>query len=121
VLAFRYEGALPTMRTAVLTGVGVGLLAFLVAGPAVGAVVGIAAGLGARHETFRRWLLLGSPLALGIAALYVLYIQVRHAPAPGFEWPIEVDRVHPFGWLAILLVVADVIVDRVWQARRTDT
>jgi hypothetical protein len=31
------------------------------------------------------------------------------------------DRVHPFGWLAILLVVADVIVDRVWQARRTDT
>jgi hypothetical protein len=29
--------------------------------------------------------------------------------------------VHPFGWLAILLLVADVIVDRVWQARRTDT
>jgi hypothetical protein len=51
----------------------------------------------------------------------VLYIQVRHGPAPGFEWPIEMDRVHPFGWLAILLVVADVIVDRVWQARRTDT
>ncbi len=121
VLAFRYEGALPTMRTAVLTGVGVGLLAFMVAGPAVGAVVGTAAGLGARHEAFRRWLLLGSPLALGVAALYVLYIQVRHGPAPGFEWPIEMDRVHPFGWLAILLVVADVIVDRVWQARRTDT
>jgi arabinofuranan 3-O-arabinosyltransferase len=121
VLAFRYEGALPTMRTAVLTGVGVGLLGFVVAGPAVGAVVGIASGLGARHETFRRWLLLGSPLALGVAALYVLYIQVRHGPAPGFEWPIEMDRVHPFGWLAILLLVADVIVDRVWQARRTDT
>jgi arabinofuranan 3-O-arabinosyltransferase len=121
VLAFRYEGALPTMRTAVLTGVGVGLLAFVVAGPAIGAVVGIASGLGARHEAFRRWLLLGSPLALGVAALYVLYIQVRHGPGPGFEWPIEMDRVHPFGWLAILLVVADVIVDRVWQARRTDT
>jgi arabinofuranan 3-O-arabinosyltransferase len=121
VLAFRYDGALPTMRTAVLTGVGVGLLGFVVAGPAVGLVVGGAAGLGARHETFRRWLLLASPLALGVAALYVLYIQVRHGPAPGFEWPIEMDRVHPFGWLAILLVVADVIVDRVWQARRTDT
>jgi arabinofuranan 3-O-arabinosyltransferase len=121
VLAFRYEGALPTMRTAVLTGLGVGLLGFVVAGPAVGLVVGGAAGLGSRHETFRRWLLLASPLALGVAALYVLYIQVRHAPGPGLEWPIEVDRVHPFGWLAILLVVADVIVDRVWQARRTDT
>jgi arabinofuranan 3-O-arabinosyltransferase len=121
VLAFRYDGALPTMRTAVLTGVGVGLLGFVVAGPAVGLVVGGAAGLGARHETFRRWLLLAGPLALGVAALYVLYIQVRHGPAPGYEWPIEMDRVHPFGWLAILLVVADVIVDRVWQARRTDT
>ncbi|HET6664613.1 MAG TPA: alpha-(1-_3)-arabinofuranosyltransferase family protein [Acidimicrobiales bacterium] len=121
VLAFRYDGALPTMRTAVLTGAGVGLLGYVVAGPAVGLVVGVAAGLGARHETFRRWLLLASPAALGVAALYVLYIQVRHAPRPGFEWPIEMDRVHPFGWLAILLVVADVIVDRVWQARRTDT
>jgi hypothetical protein len=121
VLAFRYEGALPTVRTAVLTGIGVGLLSFLVAGPAVGLVVGVAAGVGARHETFRRWLLLASPAALGVAALYVLYIQVRHAPEPSFEWPIEMHRVHPLGWLAILLLVADVIVDRVWQARRTDT
>jgi hypothetical protein len=40
---------------------------------------------------------------------------------PGFEWPIEMDRVHPLGWAAVLLLVADVIVDRVWQARRTDT
>jgi hypothetical protein len=31
------------------------------------------------------------------------------------------DRVHPLGWAAVLLLVADVIVDRVWQARRTDT
>ena len=121
VLAFRYDGALPTMRTAVLTGVGMGLLGYFVAGPAVGLIVGAAAGVGARHEAFRRWLLLASPVALGLAAVYVLYIQVRHGPAPGFEWPIEMDRVHPFGWLAILLVVADVIVDRVWQARRTDT
>ena len=30
-------------------------------------------------------------------------------------------RPHPLGWLAVLLLVADVIVDRVWQARRTDT
>ncbi|HZA75381.1 MAG TPA: hypothetical protein VE623_03225, partial [Acidimicrobiales bacterium] len=121
VLAFRYEGALPTLRTAVLTGVGVGLLSFIFAGPAVGLAVGVAAGLGARHETFRRWLLLASPAALGVAALYVVYMQVRNSPATGLEWPLDMDRVHPLGWLAVLLVVADVIVDRVWQARRTDT
>jgi arabinofuranan 3-O-arabinosyltransferase len=121
VLAFRYDGALPSFRAAVVTGLGMGLLSYALAGPAVGLGVGLAAGIGARHETFRRWLLLASPIALGIAGLYVLYIQVRHSPMPGFEWPIEMDRVHPLGWAAVLLLVADVIVDRVWQARRTDT
>jgi hypothetical protein len=29
-------------------------------------------------------------------------------------------RPHTLGFLAVLLLVADVIVDRVWQARRTD-
>jgi hypothetical protein len=121
VLAFRYDGALPSFRAAVVTGLGMGLVSFALAGPAVGLGVGLAAGIGARHETFRRWLLLASPAALGLAGLYVLYIQVRHSPMPGFEWPIEMDRVHPLGWAAVLLLVADVIVDRVWQARRTDT
>jgi arabinofuranan 3-O-arabinosyltransferase len=121
VLAFRYDGALPTRRRAIWTGVGVGLLGLVLAGPGVGLTVGIAAGVGARHEKFRRWLLLASPVALALCALYVLYIQLRWAPEPSFDWPIEMRRPHPIGWLAVLLLVADVIVDRVWQARRTDT
>jgi hypothetical protein len=121
VLAFRYDGALPTRRVAVWTGLGVGALGLLFAGPAVGAGLGLVAGIGARHETFRRYLLLASPIALGLCALYVLYIQARHAPPPSFDWPIEVRRPHPVGWLAVLLLVADVIVDRVWQSHRTDT
>ncbi|MGH9112186.1 MAG: hypothetical protein ACRDZN_07815, partial [Acidimicrobiales bacterium] len=121
VLAFRYDGALPSIRTAVVTGAGLGLVSYALAGPVVGLGIGLAAGIGARHETFRRWLLLASPVALGLAGLYVLYIQLRHSPMPSFEWPIEMDRVHPLGWAAVLLLVADVIVDRVWQARRTDT
>jgi hypothetical protein len=120
VLAYRYDGALPTRRVAVWTGLGVGLLGLLFAGPGVGLVVGLLAGIGARHETFRRYLLLGSPIALGLCALYVLYIQARHAPPPSFDWPIEVRRPHPIGWLAVLILVADVIVDRVWQSHRTD-
>lgn len=121
VLAFRYDGALPARRTAVWTGVGVGLLGLFVAGPGVGLVAGTAAGIGARHETFRRYLLLASPLALGLAAAYVLYIQLRWSVQPSFDWPIEMRRPHPLGWLAVVLLVADVIVDRVWQSRRTDT
>jgi hypothetical protein len=121
VLAFRYDGALPSRRTAVWTGVGVFLLAWILAGPWVGLAVGIAAGIGARHETFRRYLLLASPIALGLCALYVLYIQARWNPTPSFDWPIEMRRPHPIGWIAVLVLVADAVVDRVWQKRRTDT
>jgi hypothetical protein len=121
VLAYRYDGALPSRRRAIWTGIGVGVLCWIVAGPGVGLAIGIAAGIGARHETFRRYLLLASPIALGLCALYVLYIQMRWDPMPSFDWPIEMKRVHPLGWAAVLLLVADVIVDRVWQARRSDT
>jgi arabinofuranan 3-O-arabinosyltransferase len=120
VLAFRYEGALPTRGKAVLTGVGLAILGWLLAGPVLGLALGVAAGVGCRHETFRRWLLLVSPLALGAAGAYVLYIQFRHAPMPSFDWPIEMRRPHPLGWAAVLFLVADVVVDRVWQARRSD-
>ncbi|HLM65733.1 MAG TPA: alpha-(1-_3)-arabinofuranosyltransferase family protein [Acidimicrobiales bacterium] len=120
VLAYRYEGALPTRRKAVLTGVGMALLGYLVAGPVVGMAVGVAAGVGTRYETFRRWLLLVSPAALSIAALYVLYIQFRHAPQASYDWPLEMRRVHPLGWVAVVFLVADVVVDRVWLSRRSD-
>ena len=120
VLAFRYDGALPSRRTAVLTGVGVFMLGWILAGPIVGAAIGFAAGIGARHETFRRYLLLASPLALGLCGLYVLYIQARWNPTPSFDWPIEMRRPHPIGWVAVLALVADAVVDRVWQSRRSD-
>ena len=121
VLAFRYDGALPSRRTAVWTGVGVFILGWILAGPVVGLAIGIAAGIGARHETFRRYLLLASPVALGLCALYVLYIQARWDPSPSFDWPIEMRRPHPIGWVAVLALVADAVVDRVWQSRRTDS
>jgi hypothetical protein len=120
VLAYRYEGALPTRATAVLVGVGMAFVALVLVGPGVAIPLGVAAGIGARHETFRRWLLLASPVALALAATYVLYIQFRHAPFPSYDWPIEMRRGNPLGWAAVLVLVADVVVDRVWQARRSD-
>jgi arabinofuranan 3-O-arabinosyltransferase len=120
VLAYRYDGALPTRRRAVWTGIGVGLLGVVLAGPGVGVAVALLAGIGARHEAFRRYLLLASPLALAVCAADVIATQLRWAPEANFDWPIEMERTHPLGWLAVLLLLADVIVDRVWQARRTD-
>jgi arabinofuranan 3-O-arabinosyltransferase len=120
VLAFRYEGALPTRGKAVLTGVGLGLVGWIFAGPVLGLAVGVAAAIGARQETFRRWLLIVSPMALAVASCWVLYIQFRHSPVPSFDWPVQMKRPHPLGWAAVLFLVADVVVDRVWQARRSD-
>ncbi|MGH9213920.1 MAG: alpha-(1-_3)-arabinofuranosyltransferase domain-containing protein [Acidimicrobiales bacterium] len=120
VLAFRYHGALPSRRDAYVTGLAIGVVGFLLAGPLVGLAVGIAAGLGTRHEKFRRWLLLASPAALGIGALWVAYLQLRYAPDPSFDWPIEMQEPHPLGWLAVLLLAADVIVGRVWQSRSSE-
>jgi arabinofuranan 3-O-arabinosyltransferase len=120
VLAFRYHGALPTRPVAWFAGVAVGIAAWLVAGPLVGPIVGVAAGVAARHETFRRWVLLASPLALGAAAAYVVYVQLRHAPEATFDWPMELSRPHPIGWLAVWLMVTDVIVGRIWQSRSSE-
>jgi arabinofuranan 3-O-arabinosyltransferase len=120
VLAFRYHGALPTRPVAWFAGVAVGVAAWLVAGPIVGPIVGVAAGVAARHETFRRWLLLASPLALTLAAAYVVYVQMRHAPQATFDWPMELRRPHPVAWLAVWLMVADVIVGRIWQSRSSE-
>jgi arabinofuranan 3-O-arabinosyltransferase len=120
VLAFRYHGALPTVRTAWIVGACVGLVGEIVAGLGVGLIVGLAAGLGTRHEKFRRWLVVASPAALGLAAVYVLYIQLIHSPEPSFEWPLEMKRAHPLGWLTVLLLVADVVVGRIWQSRSTE-
>ena len=120
VLAFRYHGALPSRRDAYLAGLAIGVVAAILAGPLIGLVVGVVAGIGTRHEKFRRWLLLASPCALALAALYVAYIQLRHAPDPSFDWPIEMREPHPLGWLAVLLLAADVVVGRIWQSRSSE-
>jgi arabinofuranan 3-O-arabinosyltransferase len=121
VLAFRYHGALPSRRDAYLAGFALGVASWLLAGrPVVGLVVGIAAGVGTRHEKFRQWLLLISPCALAFGALYVAYIQLRHAPEASFDWPIEMQEPHPLGWLAVLLLAADVVVGRIWQSRSSE-
>jgi hypothetical protein len=100
-------------RTAVLTGVGLGTAAWLLAGPQLGVVVGIVGALAVRHDRVRPLLLAASPAAAGTAALYVLYIQIRHAPLASFDWPYEMRRAHPLGWLAVLLLAADVVVGQV--------
>ena len=56
-------------------------------------------------------LALGSPAALGIAALYVIVQQYRHRYAPDFFWLTHFDRVQAIAWLAVILLACDALVE----------
>ncbi|MEY2570574.1 MAG: arabinofuranan 3-O-arabinosyltransferase, partial [Acidimicrobiaceae bacterium] len=89
-----------------------GALSAVLAGPFVGIVVALLVTVGTMGSGGRLVLRLASPMALAVAALYVLVQQVRHHTAPGLEWPSELDFAHPFGWLAVLLLASDLALQR---------
>jgi hypothetical protein len=87
-------------------------VSFLLAGPAVAACIAVAAVAGTNGGRSRLLVRLGAPGALAIAALYVIVQQIRHSTAPGLEWPTELERVHPLGWLAVLLLATELVLCR---------
>jgi hypothetical protein len=113
--AFRYLGTRPAPVVAVAVVVGMAALGWALAGPAVGAITGLAAAAGTRSERARPLVLAGSAAALALAALYVVGIQLLHHPEPGLDWPSEMRKAHPLGWLSVLLLTADVVVARAWR------
>ncbi len=54
---------------------------------------------------------LGAPLALGVAALYVVVQQQRHDYVADLDWPGRFTRVNNLVWLALVLLLADVVVE----------
>ena len=50
---------------------------------------------------------------VGAIALYVAWGQYRHNYPPQFEWPLNFDRVRNVAWMAVVLLVVDVLVARV--------
>ena len=93
------------------------VVAFAFAGIEIGGVVGTLVAVAAFAPRARMLLRLASPAALALAALYVIAQQIRHHTAPGLEWPTELEAAHPFGWLAVLALAADLALERVSRAR----
>lgn len=110
----RYTGALPTRRRAVVAGIAVAVGSALVVVPAVAVALGVLAGLAVRRERGRAVLALGPAVLLAGAALYVVTWQIRYRIAPGLEWPGELDRAHPVAVVAVVVLVIDTAVDRLW-------
>jgi hypothetical protein len=48
----------------------------------------------------------GAALALAAAGAYTAFQQYRYAYPPDFAWPVNVERAHLLGWLAVALAAS---------------
>jgi hypothetical protein len=104
------------------TAVGAGLIAAVLIKPLPGLLVGLLVLAALLRPRWRVALAVGAPAALGLAALYVLLEQTLNKYPPVFEWPTFFDRVHVLGWLAVVFLAADALVEvvRTRRGRRAD-
>jgi hypothetical protein len=120
--AFRWPfvagGTRPRGLVVAATAIGAGLVAAVLIKPLPGLLVGLLVLAALFRARWRVLLAIGAPVALGLAALYVLLEQTLNEYPPVFEWPTFFDRVHVLGWLAVALLAADALVEVVRTRRR---
>lgn len=99
-----------------------GFAGAVVVAPWVGIVVGVLV-LVVLARPGARWLLsLTPPLILAAAGLYIALKQFSNQFPPVFEWPTLFPRARTLGWLAVVLLAADALVEllRDREAEQTD-
>src|SRR5262245_45678306 len=82
----------------------------------VGLVAGALVALVALRPRWRVLITLGAPLALAACALYVIVQQHRYGYPSDLDWPPQFTRINEIAWLAVILLLADVVVE--WLRRR---
>ncbi|HEY6317829.1 MAG TPA: alpha-(1-_3)-arabinofuranosyltransferase family protein [Acidimicrobiia bacterium] len=118
---FIAAGLTPTRRAIVSTTAAVTLVAGLIVNPLVGILAG-ALTVGVLLRPRLRWTLtVGAPAALAVAGGYVFIQQWRHMYPSIFTWPTFFDSVHVIGWLAVILLSVDALVEFVRTRHRSDT
>jgi hypothetical protein len=110
-------GTRPRGLVVALTAVGAGLVAAVLIKPLPGLLVGLLVLAALVRPRWRVVLAVGAPIALGAAGLYVLLEQTLEKYPPVFEWPTFFDRVHVLGWLAVVFLAADALVEIVRTRR----
>lgn len=113
----RYRGPEPSRLARVLTPLGALVLGWAAIGPVPGVILAVVAVVALRAPRSRPVLTLGGPLLfVGSVAWLCFRSLVDHMPA-GFDWPTYFEAVHQPAWLAVGLLVLDVVVDRCWLRR----
>jgi len=90
-----------------------GLVAALIVAPWVGALVLVLLVAMQWRPRLRGVLVLGPPVFLALVTAYVVYLQHHFRFPPLFEWPTLFPLARPLGWLAVVFLAADVLVERV--------
>jgi hypothetical protein len=96
----------PPPRPHPVTAAVIAVLFGLAADPAVGAAAAAVVLLAAFVRPARWILAFSSAIALAVAGAYVAVQQARYRYPPDFAWPVNTERAHLVGWLAVALVVA---------------
>jgi hypothetical protein len=86
----------------------------------VGLVAGALVAVVGRWPRARVLVTLGAPLALGACALYVIVQQHRYGYPSDLDWPPQFTRINEVAWLAVILLLADVVVERVRRRASVD-
>ncbi|MCZ7536522.1 MAG: hypothetical protein M5T61_11865 [Acidimicrobiia bacterium] len=87
--------------------------AALVVAPWVGLLVAASVAAVLRFPRARAVLAIAPAALLGLVGVYMTYRQVRDRLPPVFEWPTLFPRARTLGWLAIVLLASDAVVELV--------
>ncbi len=86
--------------------------------PLIGVVLAVITALVMRFGRLRPLLTIGPPALIVMTGLYIVAQQYRHEFTARFEWPTFFARIHVLGWLAVLFVAVDVLIDFVRERQR---
>jgi len=94
-----------------------GLAATLVVAPWAGAVAVAVVVLLQWRPSLRAFIAVVPAALIAIVMVYVVYLQHHFRFPPVFEWPTLFPFGRPLGWLAVVLLALDVLVERAGSVR----
>jgi hypothetical protein len=117
-LAFSFRSSRASRRVRITAPVIAGLLGALVVTPWVGVLVALATVAIMWTPRARAVVMLVPGALLALCALYIIVEQYRYRYPSVFEWPTTFPHARTLAWIAVLLLVADAVVDVCTSVRR---
>jgi len=114
-----FSGA--SRRERIVVPVLAGLVASLIVSPWVGVLVLVLLVAMQWQPRLRAVLVLGPSILLALVTVYVVYLQHHFRFPPLFEWPTLFPLGRPLGWLAVVFLGVDVVVERVRGPRSAES